>query len=108
MEGTVSQAPLVCPGHSRGVVQVSYSNVTPDGLFLISACLDGKPMIRRGESGDWLGTFEVLHWISRFLPLFRGSPVLWCGAVGVFTWNTVPDSRRVAVRLSCKEELLFN
>ncbi|KAJ1469506.1 WD40-repeat-containing domain protein [Baffinella frigidus] len=57
MEGKVLQAPLVCPGHSRGVVQVSYTD-TPDGLFLISACLDSKPMIRRGETGDWVGTFE--------------------------------------------------
>jgi hypothetical protein len=42
MEGTEAQTPLVCPGHTRGVVQVSYSNPTPDGVFLISACLDAK------------------------------------------------------------------
>lgn len=29
--------PLVCHGHSRPVVDVSYSPVTPDGFFLISA-----------------------------------------------------------------------
>jgi hypothetical protein len=31
--------PLVCPGHSRGIVQLEYSPVTVDGYFLISACL---------------------------------------------------------------------
>lgn len=30
-------APLVCHGHSRPVVDVAYSPVTPDGFFLISA-----------------------------------------------------------------------
>ena len=29
--------PLVCHGHSRPVVDLSYSPVTPDGFFLISA-----------------------------------------------------------------------
>lgn len=30
-------APLVCHGHSRPVVDLSYSPITPDGFFLISA-----------------------------------------------------------------------
>ncbi|XP_010462771.1 PREDICTED: threonine dehydratase biosynthetic, chloroplastic-like [Camelina sativa] len=30
-------APLVCDGHSRPVVDVAYSPMTPDGFFLISA-----------------------------------------------------------------------
>ena len=29
--------PLICPGHSRPVVDLFYSRVTPDGCFLISA-----------------------------------------------------------------------
>mmetsp|Transcript_16908 Transcript_16908/g.36708 ORF Transcript_16908/g.36708 Transcript_16908/m.36708 type:complete len:331 (+) Transcript_16908:66-1058(+) len=55
---TVRQAPMVCPGHNRGIVELQYSGVNDDGVFLISACLDGKPMLRDGVSGDWVGTFE--------------------------------------------------
>jgi len=52
------QKPLVCSGHSRGVPQLSYSSVDGDGNFyLISACLDGKAMLRIGKTGDWIGTF---------------------------------------------------
>ncbi|XP_038049212.1 serine-threonine kinase receptor-associated protein-like [Patiria miniata] len=55
---TLRQIPLSCSGHTRPVVHVDFSGITPDGYFLISACKDGKPMLRQGETGDWVGTFD--------------------------------------------------
>jgi hypothetical protein len=37
MEKKKVTVPLVCHGHSRPVVDLYYSPVTPDGFFLISA-----------------------------------------------------------------------
>ncbi|KZS18266.1 Serine-threonine kinase receptor-associated protein, partial [Daphnia magna] len=45
-------------GHTRPVVDLAFSGFTEKGYFLISACKDGKPMMRQGDTGDWLGTFE--------------------------------------------------
>ena len=42
MEKKKAAVPLVCHGHSRPVVDLFYSPVTPDGYFLISAS-KGKP-----------------------------------------------------------------
>jgi len=61
--------PIICPGHSRPIPDLAYSQVTADGYFLASACLDGKPMLREGSTGDWIGTL-VGHkgavWSIRF------------------------------------------
>lgn len=58
MAGGPRQTPLTCSGHTRPVVDLSFSDITPFGYFLISACKDGKPMLRQGDTGDWIGTFE--------------------------------------------------
>nr|CAH7746744.1 unnamed protein product [Callosobruchus chinensis] len=52
------QTPLTCSGHTRPVVHLDFSDVTNSGYYLISACKDGKPMLRQGDTGDWIGTFE--------------------------------------------------
>lgn len=54
----IKQTPLTCSGHTRPVVHLSFSDITEHGYFMISACKDGKPMLRQGETGDWVGTFE--------------------------------------------------
>uniref|UniRef100_A0A7S0YN19 Serine-threonine kinase receptor-associated protein n=1 Tax=Polytomella parva TaxID=51329 RepID=A0A7S0YN19_9CHLO len=53
-----SASSIVCHGHSRPIVDLNFSNLTPDGYFLASASKDGKPMLRYGENGNWYGTFE--------------------------------------------------
>ncbi|CAH1390604.1 unnamed protein product [Nezara viridula] len=52
------QTPLTCSGHTRPVVHLAFSDITESSYFLISASKDGKPMLRQGDTGDWIGTFE--------------------------------------------------
>jgi len=49
--------PVICPGHDRPVREVHFSDTTEDGTFMVSACLDRKPILRDASSGDWVGTF---------------------------------------------------
>ncbi|KAH7939618.1 hypothetical protein HPB52_015045 [Rhipicephalus sanguineus] len=52
------QTPLTCSGHTRPVVDLCFSKLSSTGAYyLISACKDGKPMLRQGDTGDWIGTF---------------------------------------------------
>jgi serine-threonine kinase receptor-associated protein len=57
--GSLRQVPLTCPGHTRPVVHVHFSDVDKDGKSkFISASKDGKPMLHHGDTGDWIGTFD--------------------------------------------------
>ena len=55
---TLRQIPITCSGHTRPVVDLRFSDITPYSYFLISACKDGLPMLREGDTGDWVGTFD--------------------------------------------------
>lgn len=54
----MSNPPIVCPGHTRAIRDLRYSQQTPDGIFLISGTHDAEPMLRNAETGDWIGTFK--------------------------------------------------
>lgn len=55
----MKQVPIICPGHTRPVVDLAFSRFTANkDYLLISACKDGKPILRQGDTGDWIGTFE--------------------------------------------------
>ncbi|CAB3370666.1 Hypothetical predicted protein [Cloeon dipterum] len=58
MSSNLRQTPLTCSGHTRPVVQLAFSGIVDSGYYVISACKDGKPMLRQGDTGDWIGTFE--------------------------------------------------
>jgi len=59
MTTSLRQTPLTCSGHTRPVVFLAFSSINSEGhYYSISACKDGKPMLRQGETGDWIGTFE--------------------------------------------------
>ncbi|KAI9326342.1 WD40-repeat-containing domain protein [Zopfochytrium polystomum] len=53
------QIPLTCTGHTRPVVDLAFSGFVSTGdYFLISACKDSIPILRRGSTGDWCGSFQ--------------------------------------------------
>lgn len=55
---SLRQIPITCNGHTRPVVDLRFSDITPYSYFIISACKDGKPMLREGDTGDWVGTYD--------------------------------------------------
>lgn len=61
--------PLVCHGHSRPVVDLFYSPVTPDGFFLISASKGNYYLL-----GLWFLFFCKMHYdfVVYLLSLERG------------------------------------
>lgn len=56
------QIPIVCPGHTRPLAELQFTSITdpaePNRTFLVSACHDKMPMMRDGNTGDWIGTWQ--------------------------------------------------
>ena len=56
---SLRQTPLTCSGHTRPVVFLAFSEINPEGQYCpVSVFKDGKLMLRAGDMGDWIGTFE--------------------------------------------------
>lgn len=87
----VNLGPIICSGHSRPISDLTYSNVVNNEYFLISASLDKNPMLRKGPTGDWIGTFaghKGAVWSARL----NSNNTLAVTASGDFTvklWNAV-------------------
>ncbi|KAJ3402527.1 hypothetical protein CcCBS67573_g00959 [Chytriomyces confervae] len=67
------QQPLTCTGHSRPVNDLAFSAVVEatGESYLISACKDGVPILRKGSTGDWVGSFKGHKgavWATRITP----------------------------------------
>lgn len=63
--------PIICPGHTRTVTSLEFSQTTEDGYFLLSSDIDSKAMLREGSSGDWIGTLlghKGAVWCARINP----------------------------------------
>lgn len=48
----------ICSGHTRPVCHINYSDIIDGTFWFVTSCHDAKPMLRNGETGDWVGTFE--------------------------------------------------
>ncbi|KAG8341428.1 putative eukaryotic translation initiation factor 3 subunit [Trypanosoma vivax] len=48
----------ICSGHTRPICHINYSNIIDGTFWFVTSCHDAKPMLRNGETGDWVGTFE--------------------------------------------------
>ena len=70
--------PLLCQPDGQPLGRLNFwrltcSPLTPDGYFLVSASKDGAPMLRNGETGDWIGTFQG-HKVMPVNSIVNGSP----------------------------------
>jgi serine-threonine kinase receptor-associated protein len=95
----ICMGPIICLGHSKPITYLHYSNITPDGYFLTSACLDGKPMMREGKTGDWIGSF-IGHKGAVWSARLNHDATLAITASGDFSaklWNSVTGAEMITL-----------
>eukprot|EP00668_Euglena_longa_P047347 GGOE01063197.1.p1 GENE.GGOE01063197.1~~GGOE01063197.1.p1 ORF type:complete len:318 (+),score=97.27 GGOE01063197.1:71-1024(+) len=84
----------VCSGHSRPVVHIAYSPIVDGSYWFVSSCLDGKPHLRNGQTGDWVGTFEG-HKGAVWMSCFNSEATRLMTASGDYSakmWNALDGS----------------
>lgn len=95
----LSQIPLTCSGHTRPVVQLSFSHIIQQKYYLVSACKDGKPILRDGVTGDWIGTF-VGHKGAVSSAMLNGDTTRAVTASADYTarvWNAINGAELVSL-----------
>lgn len=86
----------ICSGHTRPICHINYSNIVEDTFWLVTSCHDAKPMIRNGETGDWVGTFEG-HKGAVYCSSFNAAAthvVTGSGDYNAIMWDAVTGQRR--------------
>nr|CAH8868498.1 unnamed protein product [Trichobilharzia regenti] len=53
----LKQSPILCRGHTRPVIDLSFSSKYAVDNLLLTASKDCKAILRLGDTGDWVGTF---------------------------------------------------
>lgn len=85
----------ICPGHTRPICHINYSEIVDGTFWFVTSCHDSKPMLRNGETGDWVGTFEG-HKGAVYCSSFNTGATQLVTGSGDFTaavWDAVTGKR---------------
>jgi len=99
---SMQQLPVDCSGHKGNVVDLVYSKVCTSGYYLASACDDGQAMLRHGDTGDWVGTFEKDGDALQCLDINQDATRLVTGGVDLTAhiWDAVDGKHLSKIMLS--------
>lgn len=85
----------ICSGHTRPVCHINYSDIIDGTFWFVTSCHDAKPMLRNGETGDWVGTFEG-HKGAVYCSVFNEGAtrlVTGSGDYSSIVWDTITGEK---------------
>lgn len=85
----------ICTGHTRPVCHINYSEIIDGTFWFVTSCHDAKPMLRNGQTGDWVGTFEG-HKGAVFCSAFNAGAtrlVTGSGDYSAIVWDAVTGAK---------------